>query len=105
MFRWFFLVMRPCHRTDKVYDYACSMEKVMAEHNREVLKQYRELTGDFYCAYARYPHPAEPSVQRQFRVCQQNPHTGDALQQLWHEPILHAVYPLYLYRVKGHLFP
>lgn len=44
------LVMCPCHRTDRAYDYACSMEKVMAEHNREAFKQYMELTGGSYCA-------------------------------------------------------
>lgn len=39
------------------------------------------------------------------RMLQEDPDSGNALQQLWNEPVLHEIYPLYLYRVQGYLFP
>jgi len=55
----------------------------------------------------RHPalHTAEPSLQRQLRVCQQDHHSGDALQQCRHEPVLYALCPLHLHGEKGSVFP
>lgn len=46
------LPMCPCHQTDRPYDYERSVEKIQAEHNREVRQRYMELTGGAYCACA-----------------------------------------------------
>ena len=44
------LIMCPCHRTDRPYDYEHSVEKIETENAREAHKQYMELTGGAYCA-------------------------------------------------------
>ena len=44
------LIMCPCHRTDRPYDYEHRVEKIETENAREAHKQYMELTGGAYCA-------------------------------------------------------
>lgn len=40
----------PCHCTGRRYDYAQSAERVAAEREKEIHRQYMELTGGTYCA-------------------------------------------------------
>lgn len=54
------LTMCPCHRTQRPYDYALSVEKIQAEHNRASQQRYMELTGGAYCACAASSDSGEP---------------------------------------------
>lgn len=40
----------PCHQVVRPYDYLRSVEKIEAERNRELHRQYMDLTGGSYCA-------------------------------------------------------